>query len=323
VSLPAFCRGDVVAPTDSVATNALQLHRPEGAQFVALSGLKSRFRSCLTLRKLASFTTAGHLYRRRGRQRCRRTHQCTPRSETPRGQGQHGVRAAHSGRLPRFDFGRNDGARCFVLSGRHESLIVDRTRPIIPYRLGFEGRPSVATSDRGSDQRGLARHRRAGGCIRESRALKVRRRATFESSLSGYFDDVTVGRSRDSRGRRSSARSVPTLNPVDPALLARSANRLREIHSGDPTTKTARSLRRRPACESTGPGASLWYLFDGGGARGGDHPHRGIGDALSCTRGQQCASSIRGTVAQLIGAIDHSADDGGLVKRVLAARLSF
>jgi hypothetical protein len=157
------------------------------------------------------------------------------------------------------------------------------------------------------------------GAVFEVRALKVGRPGrTFEATWSGYFDDVTVAARAilevDGRARGVYA----TLNPVDPPLLARSVNRLREIHSGDPTTKDGQIVRRAR------------ILIDGDpvrptGISSTDVEHDAAIDRCRWIQGDLLRLGApdmvlvdSGNGAQLVGAIDLPVDDTGLVKRVLA-----
>jgi hypothetical protein len=156
------------------------------------------------------------------------------------------------------------------------------------------------------------------GAVVELRALEVpdgRRTATS----SGYFVDLEACAREAAEISDAGARGVYiTLNPVDPALLARSANRARFVKQGDGTSDRE-ILRRR------------WLPID-------CDPERPTGISATAAereraleRGRQITRFLRGkgwqlpfvgdsgNGAHLLYRIDLPAEDGGLVKSCLQA----
>ena len=157
------------------------------------------------------------------------------------------------------------------------------------------------------------------GSIFEVRALKARRPGrTFEATWSGYFDDITVAAHAIIEVDGLARGVYCTLNPVDSTLLARSTNRMREIRSDDPTTKDVEVHRRSRLLIDVDP-------VRPSGISSTDAEHEAAIDRCRLVRGELLRLGApdmllvdSGNGAQLVTAIDLPADDGGLVKRVLA-----
>ena len=161
------------------------------------------------------------------------------------------------------------------------------------------------------------------GAVFEVRALKASRPGqSYEATWSGYFDDVNVA--ADAIGDVDGlARGIyMTLNPVDPALLARATNRMRQVRNGDPTTKDGEVLCRARVLIDVDPDRAAGISSTEAEHQAAITRALAIRDALRGLGAPEMTVVDSGNGAQVIGAIELPADDGGLVKRVLAG-LSF
>lgn len=157
------------------------------------------------------------------------------------------------------------------------------------------------------------------GNATELRALEAQRQGDYRpATLFGYFDDgqalaAAVQRITTAKG----IYIVP--NEVNPALMARAANRIKQASKGDASTQDSDILRRR------------WLLIDA-------DPVRPAGISSSDAEHAAALGRIQDVVAYLtaagwpgfivadsgngghaLGPIDLAADDGGLVQRCLQA----
>jgi hypothetical protein len=154
------------------------------------------------------------------------------------------------------------------------------------------------------------------GQVIEVRGLDAVTRAWRKPhTVSGYFDDWE--KLADAAVNLQARGIYVTLNPVNPALLARAHNRLRDLGAGDPATGDGDILRRR------------WLLVDcdpvrPAGISATDQEH-----TLALARAAEihawltaqgwpeplCADSGNG--GHLLYRVDLPVDDDGLIKRVL------
>jgi hypothetical protein len=158
----------------------------------------------------------------------------------------------------------------------------------------------------------------APGQVAELRALDaVTREWRRPHTVSGYFDDWEK-LAAAATGIRARGVYV-TLNPVNPALLARANNRLRDMQAGDPATADSDISGRRwlPVdCDPVRP--------SGISATDAEHDL-----ALARAREMRVYLQARGwpeplladsgNGAHLLYRVDLPADDGGLVEGALAA----
>jgi hypothetical protein len=188
--------------------------------------------------------------------------------------------------------------------------------------LRLSSRPAGTEPPQPDRQHILAavRHFAEPGQVLELRALAVSTPAYRRPhTVSGYYDDPEA-LARDAVRVAPQARGVyVTLNPLNPALLARAANRLREVDERDSLTPDTEVLRRR------------WLPID-------VDPRRPSG--VSATEAEHAAAHARaleirawlagrgwpapayadsGNGAHLMYPIALPAADGGLVERVLKA----
>jgi len=158
----------------------------------------------------------------------------------------------------------------------------------------------------------------APGQVAELRALDaVTREWRRPHTISGYFDDWEK-LAAAAAGIRARGIYV-TLNPVNPALLARALNRLRDINSGDPATGDGDIVARR------------WLPIDcdpvrptGISATAAEHDlararAREIRDYLGTWGWPEPLLADSGNGAHLLYRVDLPVDDGGLVAGALAA----
>jgi hypothetical protein len=156
------------------------------------------------------------------------------------------------------------------------------------------------------------------GAVFETRALHVARNGSgFTRTVSGYFTDPAEA-ARFLAAVDGFARGMyVTLNEVNPALLARAANRLREVGKADPTTADAEIVRRTRLLVDVDPvRPSGITATDAEHAAALDRA-RAIRDVLVEMGAPAPLLVDSGNGAQVILGIDLPADDGGLVKRVL------
>lgn len=158
----------------------------------------------------------------------------------------------------------------------------------------------------------------APGQVAELRALDaVTREWRRLHTVSGYFNDwdklAAAAMSIQARG------VYVTLNPVNPALLARALNRLRDINSGDPATGDGDIVARR------------WLPIDcdpvrptGISATAAEHDlalarAREIRDYLGARGWPEPVLADSGNGGHLLYRVDLPADDGGLIEKALTA----
>lgn len=170
-------------------------------------------------------------------------------------------------------------------------------------------------------QGNLAEIRRALGLIVEpGSVVEMRALRHDESVLSGYFDDVDL-LARTIAGAKSHVASVyVTLNPVDPALLARANNRVRDKlgKKGRTTDDSEVTKRTRLLVDVDHDRPS--------GISATDAEHKAAIDladkiraALKSDGWPDPVFGDSGNGAHLVYAIDLPSDDGGLVARVLSS----
>jgi len=157
------------------------------------------------------------------------------------------------------------------------------------------------------------------GTVFEVRALKVQRNGNgYAATWSGYFDnpDAAARGIADLDGRAVGV--YCTLNPTKPELLSRASNRIREVRKDDPTTTDADITRRTRLLVDIDP-------IRPAGISATDAEHRLARDRAEAIRGELEKMGApdpllvdSGNGAQLVYGIDLPADDGGLVRRVLA-----
>lgn len=158
----------------------------------------------------------------------------------------------------------------------------------------------------------------APGQVVELRALDaVTREWRRPHTVSGYFDDwerlATAATSIQARG------IYVTLNPVNPALLARANNRMWDMQAGDSSTSDNDIVARRwlPIdCDPVRPA--------GISATAAEHDlalarAREIRDHLSARGWPEPLLADSGNGAHLLYRVELPADDGGLVAGALAA----
>ncbi|MDP6718421.1 MAG: hypothetical protein QGF59_07225, partial [Pirellulaceae bacterium] len=157
----------------------------------------------------------------------------------------------------------------------------------------------------------------ADGDVVEVRALKASFNGRYPATISGYFNDQAE--LVKSVGTLSTASGIYlTVNPVNPALLSRACNRLREAKQ-DPTTSDHDIARRRWLfidCDATRPAgisASIAEKKDSGAMA------RVIRDYLVALGWPDPVLADSGNGWHLLFRIDEPADDDGLVKRFLEA----
>ncbi len=138
-------------------------------------------------------------------------------------------------------------------------------------------------------------------------------------TVSGYFDSAHL----DAMAKAAAAVQAPAVyfipNPVAPALLARAANRLRDCRDKDATTSDADIVHRR------------WLKIDAdpirpAGISSTDAEHAAaiakaaeIAEWLSLAGWPAALRADSGNGAHLMYRVDLPRDDGGLLKRILAA----
>jgi hypothetical protein len=157
------------------------------------------------------------------------------------------------------------------------------------------------------------------GHVVELRALGVEVRRGYRATVSGYYDDPAK-LAADAAALSGKASGVYiTMNEIDPALLARAANRPRTCGRDDATTSD-RDVRRR-----------RWLLVDVDGVRvkgvsASEAELEAALDRARVIRGHlaeedwpEPIEAVSGNGAHLLYPIDLPPEDGGTVKRVLEA----
>lgn len=135
---------------------------------------------------------------------------------------------------------------------------------------------------------------------------------------SGYFDYEHIPQVPEALARLRSYRGVyVTINPVNPALLARAVNRIRPVNR-EPTTSDADIIERR------------WILFDcdairpsGISSSDEEHSHAlakaaEIRDGLASLGWPEPIMTDSGNGAQLMYRTELPVDDAGLIQRIIA-----
>lgn len=158
----------------------------------------------------------------------------------------------------------------------------------------------------------------APGQVAELRALDaVTREWRRPHTVSGYFDDWEK-LAAAATGIRARGVYV-TLNPVNPALLARANNRLRDMQAGDPATADSDISGRR------------WLPVDCDPVRPSGISATDAEHDLALARAREMQAYLQaqgwpeplladsGNGAHLLYRVDLPADDGGLVAGALAA----
>jgi len=155
--------------------------------------------------------------------------------------------------------------------------------------------------------------------VTELRALQVPEGRGFEKTYSGYFDDrdklVEEAVKLSDRGAKG---VYVTLNPVDPALLARANNRAKKAQKGS-STGDDHIVRRR------------WLAIDGDPVRPSGISSTDAEHESAVTRIREVRDYLReqgwpegvladsGNGGHLLFRIDIDRDDNGLVERCLEA----
>lgn len=156
------------------------------------------------------------------------------------------------------------------------------------------------------------------GGVTELRALNATLRSDRRSgTISGYFD--APEKLADALAGITSATGVYfVMNPVNPALTARAANRVRHAGKGDTTSDTHVTRRR-------------WLLVDLDPVRVSGISSTDAEHDLALQRAEQVRAHLRdagwpepiladsGNGYHLLYRIDHPAEDGGIVQSCLAA----
>jgi hypothetical protein len=84
------------------------------------------------------------------------------------------------------------------------------------------------------------------GQVIELRLLEVQGQGQrFPATMSGFFDDFTLLADAACKYGAGAKGVYVTINPVNPALLARASNRLRTAGKNDPLTSDADIIKRR------------------------------------------------------------------------------
>lgn len=159
----------------------------------------------------------------------------------------------------------------------------------------------------------------ADGEVLELRALEVRtREGAFATTLSGYFSDPAALAEAADRIHGASGIYI-TANPVDPALLARAANRARPCGRGTSTTTDREILHRRflfVDCDAVRP--SGISATDAEKAAALERAERVARDLIAEGWPDPILADS-GNGAHLLFLVDLPADDDGLLKQVTLA----
>ena len=159
----------------------------------------------------------------------------------------------------------------------------------------------------------------APGQVIELRLLKVQRTSTFSCTMSGYFDDYGKLAAAAAKQSLVAQGAYITINPVNPDLLARSANRLQVAGKDFPLTTDADVTARR------------WLPIDldpvrTRGISATEEEHglaidraRQIRDALHAEGWPRPILADSGNGGHLLYKVDLPASDGELIKRCLEA----
>ncbi len=158
------------------------------------------------------------------------------------------------------------------------------------------------------------------GQITELRALEVSTRTYRRPhTVSGYFDDMAKLAAEAARISPFAKGVYVILNPINPALLARSANRVRDVDDRDSTTSDNDVLSRRWLMIDTDPIrpagiSSSESEHEASLARAGE-----IREALREEGWPEPILADSGNGAHLLYRVDLPAADEGLIKRALEA----
>ncbi len=158
----------------------------------------------------------------------------------------------------------------------------------------------------------------APGQVVELRLLNVQRRGqNFPCTLSGYFDDFGKLADAASNASTDARGAYITLNPVNPALLARAANRLRVADKNCPLTTDNDIIVRR------------WLPVDFDPVRPAGISSTDVEHESAIDRALQVRKALRaedwpeavlgdsGNGAHLLFRVEVPTSDDGLVKRCL------
>jgi len=158
------------------------------------------------------------------------------------------------------------------------------------------------------------------GQVVELRLLKVQCQGQrFPVTMSGYFDNLKLLADNASRYGGDAKGVYVTLNPVNPALFARAANRLRTAGKTDSLTSDADIIKRR------------WLPIDLDPVRPSDISSTDQEHSLAVERAFQIREELRqdrwpdpivgdsGNGAHLLYPVELPTSDDGLVKRCLRA----
>ena len=157
------------------------------------------------------------------------------------------------------------------------------------------------------------------GQVTEIRALGVSTPAYRRPHIvNGYFDDLNAA-AKAAAGIHAAKAVYFVPNPVNPALLARAANRLHDVDTGEPTTSDMDILARH------------WLLIDCDPVRPAGISSSEGEKRVALAKAETIRAYLRergfpepiladsGNGGHLMLPIDLPVDDGGLVNRVLAA----
>jgi hypothetical protein len=158
------------------------------------------------------------------------------------------------------------------------------------------------------------------GQVTELRALKVQQRWGRPRTVAGFYDhghlDDMAAAALDLSGR---AKGVYfTLNPVNPALLARICNRVREVEE-DETTKDNHVVRRRWLPIDADPRRPTGISSTEAEKAKALEVVRAVREYLENRRWPAPILGDSGNGYHLLYALDLPADDGGAVARMLQA----
>ena len=153
--------------------------------------------------------------------------------------------------------------------------------------------------------------------VHELRAPGVKRNgSTFPRTLSGYFDDRAAF--VEAAASIGGAPGVfATLNPVNPALLSRAANRLRECGKGDSTTGDADAVRRQRLLIDIDPVRPAGISATDAEVKNAGRRGEAVRSFLRDQGWPTPLVSLSGNGFHLVYRVDLPSDDGGLIRRVL------
>ena len=157
------------------------------------------------------------------------------------------------------------------------------------------------------------------GQVFEIRALDASLQGErYIGTVSGYFDSAEAA-TQAIRKLTSATGVYVTLNPVDPALLARAKNRLHMCRRDDPTTGDANIMRRRSLLVDVDPKRPTGISATDAERAAAIALVRTIRQTLAAEGWPEPILADSGNGGHLLYRIDLPADDGGLVERCLKA----